>query len=159
VSDKRPLTIPSVTSEDLWRAVGAQLRDIRVRKGFATPAEFYGRFREPAANTITTIEAGKTATLAPVETYCRVLGVSLPDVLRQALGKESLAADAVRVARAYQHCPNEGLRHAAWALALVMEREPAPTTPVPPPSDAPRNVVPGVASDMPPRGRGPRALR
>lgn len=150
-----------MTSEQLWRAVGAQLRDIRLRKGFATPAEFYGRFREPAANTITAIESGNAATLSPVETYCRVLGVFFPDVLRQVLGKDQLGADAVRVAHAYQACRNEALRQAAWALALVLEREgdQPPQIPGLPPSDGAPRDAPGSGSGTGGPAQKPRAPR
>lgn len=128
-----------MTSDELWRQVGAQLREVRLRKGYETPAEFYARFREPAAGTIATIEAGHAATLSPVETYCRVLGVSLPVVLRRALGDgPALDADALRIAEAYQVSRNTELRGALWALAMVLEQEPR----LPPPSPSPSPAAP-----------------
>ena len=113
-----------VTNDELWQAVGAHLRSIRLRQGFEKPYHLYQERREPAVNTITAIEDGHAATVDAIQTYCRVLGVQLPDVLRQVLGgPAALGADAVAVGRAFETTTNADLRTTLREVAKVAAQQ------------------------------------
>lgn len=119
--------MPDVASSEVWIDVGAQLRAIRERAGYASPYELYRACGKPAQRTIEEIEAGKVKTLKTIDDYCEVLRVELPDVLRAVLAPVApVDADALRIARAYQdagHSPRAStLRGAMQEMAGLLEQ-------------------------------------
>lgn len=116
-----------VNERELWRAVGRQLAEIRLRNrydstlGFAT--EVHGA---PAKNTIDKIERGDPGTLDTLEDYCKALGTSLVSVLKAVLDEAedgpTLSADSLWVARMYQEGPDADLRAGMLGSAKAQSR-------------------------------------
>lgn len=144
-----------VNERELWRAVGRQLAEIRLRNrydstlGFAT--DVHGA---PAKNTIDKIERGDPGTLDTLEEYCKALGTNLVSVLRAVLDESldegaTLSADSLWVARMYQEGPDADLRAgmlgAAKAQSRLLSATPAAST-----EERPETRASGGGS----RGRG-----
>jgi hypothetical protein len=110
----------------LWGDVGAQLTDIRGRRGYATTGDAFKACQKPSQKTMEEIEAGRIKTLKTLDDYCEVLGTNTIDVIRQVLAPAApLDADAVRVALAYQAKSDNprvtALQPAMWEMALTVE--------------------------------------
>jgi transcriptional regulator with XRE-family HTH domain len=87
----------------LWADVGAQLAEIRARRGYKDTNAVFKACGKPAHKTMLELEKGRVKTLSTLDEYCEVLGTSTADVLRAVLAPQAaLDADAIRVAWLYQ---------------------------------------------------------
>jgi hypothetical protein len=110
----------------LWGDVGAQLKAMRLRLGYAKTWDLFEACGKPAHRTMDAIEAGRIGTLKTLDDYCEVLQSSTADVLRQVLAPRApLDADAVRVGAAYQAQTVDpsvkALQQTLWEVALIVE--------------------------------------
>jgi hypothetical protein len=143
-----------VNERELWRAVGQQLADIRLRNRYDSTLAFATDVHgAPAKNTIDKIERGDPGTLDTLEEYCKALGTNLVSVLRAVLDEAengpTLSADSLWVARMYQEGPDEDLRAGMLGAAKAQSRLLAAT-----PAASPGEQLEIRASTGGSRGRG-----
>ena len=140
-----------VTNDQLWSAVGHELRSRRLAAGYSSTIALATAVDDVhAQKTWDKIEKGGVGRINSVHSYCAALGATLADVLRSVLPTATLSARAVQVASAYDREPE------AQALVDMALRLPpaaaAPETPRAPQGAAPQPSAGGS------RGRG-RTLR
>ena len=70
-----------MTSGDLWRAVGRELREVRERQPGPTFMAHFADLAEIDVNTAKAIERGEPRSITKLEDYAFALGLSIVDVL------------------------------------------------------------------------------
>lgn len=95
-----------VTNDQLWSAVGHELRSRRLAAGYSSTIALATAIDDVhAQKTFDKIEAGGVGRINSVHRYCAAVGATLADVLRSVLPSADLSARAVQVASAYDREP------------------------------------------------------
>jgi hypothetical protein len=96
----------AVTDAQLWVAVGAQLRQLRLEKGISSTLALALKVgNEHLQKTFDNIEKGQAKTIRTVNAYCSGIDARLVEILQSVLPAEDLSPRAVRVARTYDAKP------------------------------------------------------
>jgi hypothetical protein len=156
---------PAMEAVDFWKAIGLELERIRLRQGYPSTYALYTRHRDtkpeaPSYNTLNDIEAGRPGYVDSVVAYCAVLGVSMTDLFRHALGNgPTLDADGVRIALAFQDDRTDpALRAGMMAMVRLLEQQAsaAGRAPLPAPAAAPPAAVVDIPRRLPAPAKGAR---
>lgn len=91
--------------DEIWAAVGTELRAIRERAGWKSTNAMVRDRGRPDQKTMDAIERGRPGQTAKIGEYCAALGVTLADVLAAVLPRAAASAEALRVARQYDALP------------------------------------------------------
>jgi hypothetical protein len=135
----------TMTSPELWRAVGRELRDVRERQG--KKWNHIARETKPRldAKTQQDIERGEPGTrealeryARALERYARALGLSIVDVLSGVLkaAEQRPTPEAAALLRCFEQLDVENRRLVLWTAQRLLEQQPVPDggsgpTPVP----------------------------
>lgn len=96
----------AVSNEEMWAAVGQELRRRREAAGFtSTIALAIAISDQHAQKTFDKVERGQIGQVKSVHRYCAAVGVTLSDVLRSILPTAVLSSRAVQVGTAYDQLP------------------------------------------------------
>lgn len=117
-----------MTSPELWRAVGRELRDVRERQG--KKWNHIARETRPRldAKTQQDIERGAPGTLDTLERYAQALGLSIVDVLSGVLkaAEQRPTPEAAAVLRCFEQLDVENRRLVLWTAQRLLEQQPEP---------------------------------
>lgn len=133
----------AVTPEELWRAVGRELRRLRDEQGWT-----WARVEQekgPNWQTVRANEDGDIGTVDKLAKHADALGVTIVDVLRSVLASKDFAIspEAVKLVRQFEAMSRDG-RDALLNVARVLSAsQPTPAKvdqlPPVPPKNKPRN--------------------
>jgi transcriptional regulator with XRE-family HTH domain len=117
----------TMTSSDLWRAVGRELRDEREQQGlkwFHVSTKAKPTKIDP--KTLQAIERGAVGTLDTVERYAQVLGLSIVDVVSRVLktAEERPTREAVALLRCFEQLDGENRTLVLWTARRLLEQQP-----------------------------------
>lgn len=136
-----------MTSDDLWRVVGRELREARERQpGNLSILAHAADAAEIDVNTAKAIERGKPATISKLEDYAGSLGLSIVDVLSAVLqaSEQHPTPEASALLRFFEYLDVENRRLVLWTAQRLFEQQ--SLLPAPAPAATPR----------PGGGRGPK---
>lgn len=137
-------TVWTVTSAELWRAVGKYLRDVRLaRKLTPTDVERAGG---PSYKTVQAIEDGEAGHVESLDKCATALGLALPDIINavREARETPLSPEAARLVKRFNETTIEGRTALlAMANALPPARSAAPRPGGGAGPRAPRRLRPG----------------
>ena len=128
-----------MTSPELWRAIGRELRDERERQGLkwfqvkqkAKPAKLDPKTQQA-------IERGTPGTIETLERYAQVLGLSIVDVFSLVLkaAEQRPTREASSLLRCFEQLDGKNRTLVLWTATRLLEQQPEPDgvtgpTPVP----------------------------
>lgn len=118
----------TMTSSDLWRAVGRELRDERERQGKKWNQIKKDTTPKLDSKTQQDIEQGRPGTLETVERYAQALGLSIVDVLSGVLtaAAQRPTREAAALLRCFEQLDAKNRMLVLWTATRLLEQQPAP---------------------------------
>lgn len=116
-----------MTSDDMWRVVGRELREVRERQPGETTVAFFAHRAGVDVNTIKAIERGNPGTRTKLEAYAGALGLSIVDVLSATLkaAEQRPTPEAAALLRCFEHLPVEDRRLLLESAQRLLSRHEA----------------------------------
>ncbi len=130
--EENSYTVSTVTSADMWQAVGKQLQDARLRRKWK-PIDVE-RKGGPSYKTVQAIENGEAGNTESLDKCARALGLSIVDVLHSVLSSREtpLSPEAARLVRKFNETTIDGRTALlAMANALPSAQSTSGTAPIP----------------------------
>lgn len=116
----------TMTTSDLWRAVGRELRDEREQQGLKWFHVSTKAKPKIDPKTLQAIERGDPGTMDTVERYAQVLGLSIVDVLSRVMkaAEERPTREAGALMRCFEQLDGENRMLVLWTARRLLEQQP-----------------------------------